>query len=383
MAADDSSPRKAPLNYLIGRAIHERRSALGFSPRDLQPLVGLKASYIRGIESGSTKCPTELALGLSNALKWDYGHLSMLLAAASTLDSTKKAASEPSVLMPKLAGLSEACPSFNYVWTWCAANLEVRGADLLSTSLKNQASIPRDQLTAARAVIDTLLFHLATASRMKPDAPGSQKSDVSPFFLPAISGLVDAIEGFRDTLKHATPIVSQEGIAYFDRMHRENIVSAHAFLRYRLRPEMFEKADVTWEFLRNKHRPKLHIHTPFLGEIGAKDIDTAIRNRLNAQKLMPPQDSFVVLYEDNQLFQEGFKFNLPTRSIRIGEDPEQGDLFLANAWIYELAQGVGRTHLGMLDSYREDVSSPLYGVSISPDECVRLLSILRANSETE
>ena len=92
MAADDSSPRKAPLNYLIGRAIHERRSALGFSPRDLQPLVGLKASYIRGIESGSTKCPTELALGLSNALKWDYGHLSMLLAAFLVESSVEAAA---------------------------------------------------------------------------------------------------------------------------------------------------------------------------------------------------------------------------------------------------------------------------------------------------
>ena len=145
---------------------------------------------------------------------------------------------------------------------------------------------------------------------------------------------------------------------------------------------MFEKTDVTWEFLNNDHRPKLHIHTPFRGEIRAEEIDAAIRKRLNAQRLERPEDLFVVLHEDNQLFKDGFKFNLPTQSVRVGENLEQGDLLLANAWIYKLTQGIDRTHLGMLDSYQKDATSPLYGVSISPDECVRLLSTLRVDSET-
>lgn len=384
----ETTPRqpKSPLNLLLGQAIQQQRKLLGLSEQELGGPPGevgsTSDSYIRSIEAGTNKFPADRAVRLSAKLRWDLSVLSALLAAAASLDSNRKARTRNGDIL-RLRELRDAAPQLIQVWDACESMHEHPRRLLLTASLRQRALIPNEAISWLNGTVRELLTLLSIDRPVAHPQTNNTFARLpdpshSPYFAPSLEDVADALERLRRSLQSATPVVNKDGIMHFDHLHQDRICDIHAFLSYTPDPALFRNSVTTWQCFLNSHRPSLTIYRPSRATLDPYQVDAAIKERLKAgnPRKSIPADSLVQIGTAAIEHGSGFCYSFSKRTVRIGDRPESGELFLRNLWIYKLSENQRFTYLAMLDSFVPHGDADVYGIALEMGESYRLLRML-------
>ena len=362
--------RKSPIDLLIGRAVKAERAERKLSDKVMAYSVGLKEGYLRGIEAGSFKCPSDIAHLLCETLRWNYQATASVLTAAKLLAS----ANVKDNLKSKLAQLAALAPEFAYVWTWCGTCPP--DSPLLTErwdTLRNSNADP-SVLNEFDQLVNKLRADLKGRGRERGTA---EAPAFSPFFLPAVDGFATALKALQETLLHAAPVVNAQGLRYFGLLHSDRIVGIEAFLSYKPTEEEFRGDDFHWDWLLKKEiSPMIKLYMKKRSDLLELKLNRALHHRFGKQLTR----DCVKIYVSKLPLERGFYFDMASLRASVGKPTGGDDLHLSNAWIYQLRVSGFDTYLAMLDNYDQSGRN-VFGVSLDAKESNRLRSHLLQEHE--